>query len=76
MVVGQSIVLYSRLHLITQNRTLLNAVLWMIIINSTLMYIPTTALTFGSNVATGASFDAYFHGYVCCVSFAPHVFVC
>lgn len=48
MVVGQSLVLYSRLHIITLNRTVLRFVLWMIILNSTLMYIPTTTLNFGT----------------------------
>ncbi|KAI9652761.1 MAG: hypothetical protein M1831_006563 [Alyxoria varia] len=63
MIVGHSIVLYSRLHLITQNRKVLMFVLWMIIINSTLMYIPTTALTYGSNVTTQPALGMYAHGY-------------
>lgn len=61
MVVGQSIVLYSRLHLICQRPRILKSVLWMIIINSTLMYIPTTTLTYGANVQTTLS---YIRGYV------------
>ena len=63
MVVGQSIVLYSRLHLITLSPMTLRFVLWMIIINSTLMYIPTTALTYGANVHPYA--PGYVTGYVC-----------
>lgn len=61
MLGGQSLVLYSRLHLITQNRTLLRSVLWLILINTTLMYIPTTALTYGTIVDPGN--QAYINGY-------------
>ncbi|KAF1352046.1 hypothetical protein BDV97DRAFT_268931, partial [Delphinella strobiligena] len=60
MVVGQSIVLWSRLHLITQNELLLKGILWGIIINSFLMGIPTIVLIYGAN-ATGS--QDYVHGY-------------
>jgi hypothetical protein len=46
MVPGQSMVLYSRLHLVVQNNTLLRFVLWLIIIDAILLLVPTTVLTF------------------------------
>ena len=49
MVGGNSIVLYSRLHLLTQNPVLLRCVLWGVLINTVLMYIPTTTLSYGTN---------------------------
>ncbi|KAL4932480.1 uncharacterized protein BDV17DRAFT_254534 [Aspergillus undulatus] len=48
MVPGQSIVLYSRLHLVVQNRKLLRFVLWMIIIDTIILIIPTTILTYST----------------------------
>ncbi|KAL5337186.1 hypothetical protein BJX70DRAFT_249822 [Aspergillus crustosus] len=48
MVPGQSAVLYSRLHLVVQNRKLLRFVLWLIIIDTILLIIPTTVLTFST----------------------------
>ncbi|KAH8692790.1 integral membrane protein [Talaromyces proteolyticus] len=53
MVTGQSMVLYSRLHLLNQNTKILRPVLSMIIVNAILLHIPTTVLTYGSN------FDSY-----------------
>lgn len=44
MVPGQSLVLYSRLHLICQNTKLLRATLWMIIINAVVLCVPTATL--------------------------------
>ncbi|KAJ5513792.1 hypothetical protein N7463_003344 [Penicillium fimorum] len=46
MVPGQSVVLYSRLHLVVQSNRLLRFVLWLIIIDAILLLIPTTVLTF------------------------------
>lgn len=60
MVVGQSIVLWSRLHLITQNEKLLKGVLWGIIINSFLMGVPTIVMIYMTN-AIGS--QDYVHGY-------------
>lgn len=60
MIGGNSLVLYSRLHLITQNQNLLRTVLWSIIINTVILYIPTTALNYGANVDGG---QAYVQGY-------------
>lgn len=49
MVTGQSLVLYSRLHLIVQEPKVIRAVLIMIIFNAVTMHFPTTVLTYGSN---------------------------
>lgn len=49
MVTGQSLVLYSRLHLIVQEPKVIRAVLIMIIFNAITMHFPTTVLTYGSN---------------------------
>jgi hypothetical protein len=49
MITGQSIVLYSRLHLISQNQRLLRFVFYVIIIDSVVLCIPTVVLTYGSN---------------------------
>lgn len=46
MVTGQSIVLYSRLHLVVVNRRKIRWVLYMIIFNAIIFHIPTTALTY------------------------------
>lgn len=48
MVPTQSIVLYSRLHLISQNYHLLRFLKWLIIIGSIIVLIPTITLNFGS----------------------------
>ncbi|KAJ5141051.1 hypothetical protein N7526_002046 [Penicillium atrosanguineum] len=44
MVTGQSVVLWSRLHLVLQNTKVLWGVLWMIIIDAFLFHVPTTVL--------------------------------
>jgi hypothetical protein len=46
---GQSVVLWSRLHLLSNSRRVLRWTLWMIIVNGTLLHSVTTVLTFGSN---------------------------
>ena len=51
MVPGQSLVLYSRLHLVTQNERLLKFILRMIIFNAIVLCIPCIVLTYGSNTA-------------------------
>ncbi|KAL4865380.1 hypothetical protein BDV12DRAFT_150515 [Aspergillus spectabilis] len=51
MVTGQAIVLYSRLHLVLRDERILHRVLCMIIANVFLLHVPTTVLTYGSNVA-------------------------
>ncbi|CDM27411.1 hypothetical protein DTO013E5_8520 [Penicillium roqueforti] len=54
MITGQSVVLWSRLHLVLQNRRLLRGVLWMICIDAVIFHIPTTVLLYGT-VAQPAS---------------------
>ena len=61
MVTGQSVVLFSRLHLICLNEKLLRRILWMIIIDAIVLHIPTTVLTFGSNADTNT--QNFVHGY-------------
>lgn len=46
MVPGQSLVLYSRLHLVVNNNKVLRFVLWLVIIDAIILLIPTTVLTF------------------------------
>lgn len=48
LVSGQSVVLYSRLHLVLNNANILRAVLWMIIANGVLWHTSITILLFGS----------------------------
>ncbi|KAJ6111366.1 hypothetical protein N7523_007427 [Penicillium sp. IBT 18751x] len=48
MVPGQSVVLYSRLHLVVQNPRILRFVLWLIIVDAFILLIPTTVLTFST----------------------------
>ncbi|OJJ47081.1 hypothetical protein ASPZODRAFT_1892294 [Penicilliopsis zonata CBS 506.65] len=50
MVTGQSVVLYSRLHLVLRDEGILRRVLIMIIVDFFLLHVPTTILTYGSNV--------------------------
>ena len=50
MVTGQSLVLYSRLHLVIHSDRTLRNVLIMIIVNAVSLHIPTTFFTFGANV--------------------------
>ncbi|KAJ5610174.1 hypothetical protein N7510_006893 [Penicillium lagena] len=49
MVPGQSVVLYSRLHLVSQNHALLRFLRWLITINTILLIVPITILNFGSS---------------------------
>ncbi|KAJ9480681.1 hypothetical protein VN97_g12860 [Penicillium thymicola] len=46
MIPGQSIVLYSRLHLVIRSDKVLRFVLWLIIFDAVILLIPTTVLTF------------------------------
>lgn len=50
MVTGQSVVLYSRLHLVLRNENILRAVKWMIIVDAILFHVTTTVVLFGSNL--------------------------
>ncbi|KAJ5117623.1 hypothetical protein N7448_011255 [Penicillium atrosanguineum] len=49
MVTGQSIVLYSRLHLVVLDISKVRWVLWMIIVNVCILHVPMTALFLGLN---------------------------
>lgn len=49
MVTGQSLVLYSRLHLVLRDERLLRRVLIMIWVNVVALHVPTTVLTYASN---------------------------
>lgn len=60
MIPGQSIVLYSRLHLISQNRTLLRFLFWLIIIDTVLLCTPTSVLMLSANITHK---DVYINGY-------------
>jgi hypothetical protein len=52
MITGQSMVLYSRLHLVLKDRRILRAVVWMIMIDAVIFHLPTTVMLYGSRYAT------------------------
>ncbi|KAE8168591.1 hypothetical protein BDV40DRAFT_294541 [Aspergillus tamarii] len=56
MVTGQSFVLYSRLHVVLQNRMILRLVLNMIVANIFLLHVPTTVLTYAANFSSSHSY--------------------
>jgi hypothetical protein len=49
MVTGQSVVLYSRLHLVTTHEHYPRWILWMIVFNFFALHVPTTILFLGAN---------------------------
>jgi len=55
MVTGQSVVLYSRLHLVVREQRILRGILAMIIVDAICFHIPTTILTYGSNSGPSTS---------------------
>ncbi|KAF7133646.1 hypothetical protein CNMCM5793_004938 [Aspergillus hiratsukae] len=63
MVTGQSIVLYSRLHLVLRNPRILRRVLTLILVDAVIFHIPTTVLTYGSNMASPGTRQPYIRGY-------------
>lgn len=63
MVTGQSVVLYSRLHLIISDRAKARWVLIMIIINFCILHIPVTVLFLGSNTRESNRFLPDFNIY-------------
>ncbi|KAI9934259.1 hypothetical protein ASPWEDRAFT_38208 [Aspergillus wentii DTO 134E9] len=64
MVTGQAFVLYSRLHLVLRNPRVLRRVLAMILLNLLFLHIPTTVLTYGSNMPDRSpSRSQYIAGY-------------
>ncbi|KAH6645479.1 hypothetical protein BKA67DRAFT_497523, partial [Truncatella angustata] len=60
MVTGQSVVLYSRLHLVMSDDRWRHAVLYMIIFNAIAMHVPVVVLVYGSN---SDSPNPYFKAY-------------
>lgn len=65
MITGQSVVLWSRLHLLTNSRRVLRWTLYMIIINGCILHTITTVLTFGSNSnsLTRTTLQRFVNGY-------------
>lgn len=56
MVTGQSVVLYSRLHLVVHDNRKIRWVLIMIVTNVCILHFPTTVLFLGSNAGSSAIF--------------------
>ena len=63
MVTGQSLVLYSRLHLVVRSERVLRGVLIMILVNFCIFQVPTTILTFGSNKANPGRWLSVYNVY-------------
>jgi len=64
MVTGQSLVLYSRLHLLLWSPTRLRFVLCMIILDAFICHVPTIVLATGANIAGGGSSgEPFVRGY-------------
>ncbi|PNP59905.1 hypothetical protein FNYG_14767 [Fusarium nygamai] len=63
MVTGQSVVLYSRLHLIIANRAKTRWILVMIVTNFCILHIPVTVLFLGSNTRNSDRFLPAFEIY-------------
>lgn len=60
MVTGQSLVLWSRLHLLVHNRMVMRGTLGMIIINAIIFHIPGSVLEFGALNTKGGNFSRGF----------------
>lgn len=56
MITGQSVVLYSRLHIVMHNQKRLRLVLSMIIVDAIWLHLPIIVLVYGSNSANSAPF--------------------
>ena len=56
MVTGQSMVLWSRIHLVLRDDVKLRILLWMIIVNAIIFHVPTTVLNYGANSANPERF--------------------
>ncbi|KAL9102425.1 MAG: hypothetical protein Q9163_002417 [Psora crenata] len=63
MVTGQSLVLYSRLHLVVRDERILRAVLIMIIVDFGLFQVPTTVQKFGSTQRDPGVWLTVYHVY-------------
>jgi hypothetical protein len=57
MITGQSVVLYSRLHIVLHKRAWLRAVLIMIIVNATWLHLPIIILVYGVNSSNPSPFE-------------------
>ena len=63
MVTGQSLVLYSRLHLVVRDDRVLKGVLILVITDFCIFQVPTTILTFGSNTPDPGAFLSVYNVY-------------
>ena len=63
MISGQSVVLYSRLHIVIHNTKLLRAVLIMIITDAIWLHIPIIVLVYGANSNNPGSFEGPYSVY-------------
>lgn len=63
MVTGQSLVLYSRLHLIVRNAPRIRWVLYMIIFDAIVFHLPTMVMAFGADSSLSARFVPIFVVY-------------
>ncbi|CAG8189839.1 unnamed protein product [Penicillium olsonii] len=61
MVTGQSLVLWSRLHLVCHNPNVLRATLAMIIIDAVILHVPGSVLELGSHATESAVFNSGFN---------------
>lgn len=59
LISGQSVVLYSRLHLVLHNTSILRAVLWMIICNGVVWHTSITVLLFGSTYSPSRNRNSF-----------------
>ena len=63
MVTGQSLVLYSRLHLIYRNVRALRWILWLIIVDTVICIVPTVVFAFGASTSNPGSFPQLYSIY-------------
>jgi len=56
MVTGQSVVLYSRLHIIIRDTKILRAVVYMIIFDATICHLPIAVMVYGANSSNSGPF--------------------
>ncbi|KAL2126989.1 hypothetical protein VTI74DRAFT_11499 [Chaetomium olivicolor] len=56
MVTGQSVVLYSRLHIVLRNESRLRLVLGMIVANAIICHVPIIVMVYGANSSNPAAF--------------------
>jgi hypothetical protein len=63
MVTGQSVVLYSRLHIVVRSRTRMRLVLGMIVTNAIICHIPIVVMVYGANSSNPEPFVAPYSIY-------------